>query len=410
MATHTLYDAMRHTRNPWATLLLKQIATSDQSFSVLPFVPKDGESFSYEREVSLGSFSFIAPGGSVANTVGTTERVDITKREATEDFWIDSFAADNQSSMVNPRDRQLLMKLKAAGRALALKHITGGSISGFAVEAFQSGAYVDALVSASPYIRDRQEAGELKYTHSGTLLQFRAPGDRGFGTAVACASDGSYTLTSESPSKWIRVTLDVSDATADATRRISFTASNEFDGLTKHVSSGQTRSSSGTDGDALSFAIMEELLDAVKNRGGQLAFVGHSKLRRKYNALLRAAGGTQPMFMMGDGAMVPTFDGVPFLTNDFVPTNEAKGSASTLSSLYLVNYEPEIGVYMGALGGGSTMNVMADPRDANVLGFRIKDLGTNQTTSTEGTRVSWYGGLACGSDYSLAVAREIITL
>lgn len=408
--SHTLYDAMKHTQNPWATLLLKQVATSDMSFSVLPFVPKDGESFSYEREVSLGSFSFIAPGGSVASTTGTTERVDITKREASEDFWVDSFAADNQSGQVNPRDRQTMMKIKAAGRALAGKHITGGSITSATVDAFDSGAYVDALVAASPYIRDRLEAGELRYTHSGTLLQFRAPGDRDFGTAVACALDGTYTLYSSSPSKWIKVTLDVSDATVNQTKRITFTASNEFDGLTKHVSPAQTRPSSGTDGDALSFAIMEELLDAVKNRGGQLAFVGHSKLRRKFNTLLRATGGAGPAFVMQDGSMAPTFDGVPFLTNDFVPTNEAKGSASTLSSLYLVNYEPEIGVYMGALGGGPTMNVKADPRDANVLGFRLRDLGTNQTTSTVGTRLSWYGGLACGSDYSLAVAREIITV
>lgn len=404
----TLFDAQKISRNAYATMLFKQIATSDDLFSMLPFVPKAGEGFSYPREKTIGSFNFITPGGSVANSTGTVERVTIEKAEATEDFWVDNFAQENMSDQLSPLELQEMMKLKAAGRAIAGKVVTGARVDGFSIQAFQSGAYVDALVAASPYIRTRESVGEIKYTHSGTLVQFRAPGDTEFGTAVAAASDANYTLYSGDPSKWITVTLDVSDATADAIRSITFTStSKEFEGLSRLVAPSQIRLATATDGDALSFEIMDQLYDAVKQRDN-LAWVMHSALRRKLATLLRAAGGVEPGYLLQSGASVPTYNGIPVLVNDFVPTNETKGSGTTLSSVYLVNLNPENGLYMGALGG-STMQVNTDPRDATVLGFRMFDLGQHQTESKVGRRLMWSGGLACGSDLSLACARQIIT-
>lgn len=404
----TLYDAQKMSRNAYGAMVLKQIATSDDLFSVLPFVPKAGEGFSYPRERSLGSFSFIAPGGSVANTTGKIERVTVEKAEATEDFWVDNFAQANMDDELSPIELQEMMKLKAAGRALAGKTITGSRVDGFTIQAFQSGPYVDALTAVSPYIRTREAAGEIKYTHSGTFAQFRAPDDREFGTAVACATDGDYTLVSGDPSKWITVTLDVSDATADATRSITFTSStNEFVGLSQHVSSGQTRLSTGTNGDAISFEILDSLIDAVKLTDN-LAFIMHSSIKRKIATLVRAVGGIEPAYILANGSKVQQYSGIPILVNDFVPTNEVKAGGSTLSSVYLANLNPENGVYMGALGGAS-MQVNTDPRDATVLGFRMFDLGQHQSESKLGRRLMWSGGLACGSDLSLACAREIVT-
>lgn len=407
----TLYEAMKASQNAYQAELLKQIATTDDMFAICPWVPKLGEGFSYEREVSLGSFGAIAPGGSVNESTGKTEKVTISNREFSADFYVPNFAQSLMSDRVSQLERQTMMKLKAAGRTLAGKMITGGSISSATVDAFDTGAYVDALVAASPFIRDREGPGELKYTHSGTLLQFRAPGDPEFGDAVACTTDGNYTLASKDPSKWITVTLDVSDATANQTRRIAFTASNEFDGLQNQCASSQVRSASGNDGDALSFPILEELVDAVKNRSGQLAFVMHSKVRRKYNALVRATGGTDPGFVM-EGPLgkltLPSFAGIPILTNDNVPVNESKGSASTLSSVYLANFADGEGVYMGAYGSGR-QEVDADPRDVSVLGFQIFELGQKEGESKQGRRLCWFGGMACGSDLSLARAKNIIT-
>lgn len=409
----TLLEAMKAAENPFQAEMFKAIATQDRMFPIMPWKPVAGEGYPYEREVSVGSFAAIDVGGSIAESTGKSEKLTISNREFAGDFYVPNFAQAMTSSRVSQYDRQLLMKLKAAGRALAAKMITGSSISGTpTMEAFQAGAYVDTIVATSPYIREREGVGEIKYTHVGTFAQFRAPGDTAFGTAVACATDGDYTLASGDPSKWITVTLDVSDASADAIRRISFASNYEFDGLLRQVSSSQTRDADGTSGDALSFAIMEQLVDAVTETGGQLAFVMNEKLKRKYNALVRGTGGTDPGWVF-DGPLgkitYPSFNGIPILTNNNVPSNETGSSGgTTLSSVFLANFEEGAGVHMAAFGGETQM-VEADPRDTSVLGFQIHDLGQKTGESKRGGRLLWFGGMACGSDLSLARAKRIVT-
>lgn len=410
MTAMTIYDAQKFSRDMYGTAFLRSIATSDELFSRLPFVPKSGGGFTYEREVSTGAFSFIAPGGTVANSVGSSERVSVPLREATEDFWIPNFTVKNQNNEgVDPRDRATMQKVKAAGRAIANKTINGVGVDTITMDdAWDTGPLIDALVQASPFVTDRGTSGDIRYTHSGTTLAFRAPGDRDFGAEVSIAGgDGNYTLASSSPSKWITVTVDVSDATADGTRRAVFTNSgNDFPGLVNQISSGQERTSTGSNGDALSFGILDELLDAVKEQDN-LAFIMHSTLRRKYQALVRALGGVTESIALTDTLSVPAYLGVPIIKNDWIPTNGTKGGSSTLSSVYLVNLNPENGFYMGAASNSTTLNVEGDPRDAMVMGFTLEELGQHDTNSTQGRRLMWFGSTALGSDLSAASAIEI---
>ncbi len=408
----TVYDAMKLSQNPFAVAALKAIATSDQLFSILPMVPKGGESFIYNREKSLGSFGFVADDhSSVSESTGADEQITVAKREANSDFYVRNLAQENLSGLVNQLDAQTIKKFKAAGRTLAQKAITGGNITGITVGSFQSGAYVDTLVAASAYMdSNRSGPGQLKYTHSGTFLQFRAPGDRTYGAAVACAADGNYTLYADNPSKWITVTLDVSDATADAERSVVFTSStNEFDGLSKLMSPGQVRSASGSNGDEPTLAILDELLDAVKVKDA-LVFVMNAGLRRKYESLFRAAGWALPTVVLpNSGLIVPQYKGVPLLTNDWIPSTESKGSGSTLSSVYCASLSEDEGFYMGALGG-ERIEVQADPRNASVLGFRLYELGQSQAgASARGRRLCWFGAAALGSDLAASRAKELIT-
>lgn len=405
----TIFDAMRSSRNPYQTMMLRQIATTDEMFGMIPFVGKTGEGFSYEREVSLGSFAAIAPGGSTSESTGRTERVQVGNREFTADFQVPNFAEEGMAEIVSPMERQTMMKLKKAGLVLAGKMITGGAVSAATIEAFQSADYA-VFVSCSPFVRtsDRSGPGELRYTHAGTLLAFRAPDDQDFGTDVACTVDGNYTLKSQDPSKTVTLTIDVSQATANAIRRIAFTASNEFDGLQNLVTAGQTSTASGVDGDSLSFGVLETIRDAVKNRDGKLAYVMNLAMRRKYNSLVRSTNAAGPGIVLLEGMQVPTFDGYPILANDNVPSTESKGASSALSSVYFGNFAEETGVYMAAFGG-PRQNVDADPRVVQVMGFRIYELGQMQTTAKRGRRLSWFGAMANGADLSLARASQIIT-
>lgn len=409
----SLFDAMRSSRNPYLTGVMKQIATSDEMFAILPFEPINGESFSFERELSLGSFAAIAPGGSVSESTAKTERVAISNREFAADLYVPNFAQAGMADVVSPVEQQTMMKMKQAGLTLAGKCITGGSVdlSTCAVGAFQSGAYVDAFLAVSPFVRDsgRAVGGALKYTHTGTFLQFRAPDDTEYGAQVACATDGDYTLYSRDVSKWITVTLDVSDATGDAERLLTFPSANEFDGLEKQCAPGQVYDETPTTGVALSFGTLETIRDSIKSRGGKLAFVMNSKLRRKYNALVRATNAAGPGTVQLAGMEFPTFDGIPILRNDNIPSTETgTSSGTTLSSVYLANFGFEDGVFMAAFGG-PRFDVNADPRVVSVLGFRIEDIGQIEGSSKRGRRVMWFGGMGCRSDLALARARRIIT-
>lgn len=165
--------------------------------------------------------------------------------------------------------------------------IGGGYITGITLGSnFAGGVGVDALVSASAFMdSNRNGLALLKYVHSGTLLSFQAPGDRTFGPAVDISGgDGDFTLVSDNPSKWVKLTLDVSDFSANGETTIAFTSStNEFDGLATLMSSSQIRTSTGANGDVASFAILDELSDSVKARDN-LAYIMPAALRNKYNS------------------------------------------------------------------------------------------------------------------------------
>lgn len=412
----TIVEAAKLSQNPFTVANFKALATSDMLFSMLEFVPKGGESIIYTREKSIGSFGFIADdyNSDIAESTGSDEQVVVPNRQAVEDFYVDAFQQSMMADQISPLDRQTVKKFKAAGYTLANKVINGANTTGFTIEAFQSGPYVDAVTPGPWLDSNRHGGGEIKYTHSGTLVQFRAPGDVDFGPAVTAATDDTYLLKSGNPSKWIIVTLDVSDATADAIRRIDFTSStNEFDGLSNLISTGQTRLSSGANGDMVSMGILDELIHAVKVwTDGRMAFVMHSKLVQQYESLFRATPwNLTPMTLPGTARQVPSYKGVALLTNDWIPVNESKGTASNLSSIYCVNLSAEEGFWMGALGGGSRFDVEADPRNASVLGFTLTDLGAIQKGSGNkvGRRLAWYGTPALGSDLAAAVAREIRT-
>jgi len=405
----TLFDAMRASRNAYQTAVLKQIVTSDEMFGIVPWVPKAGEGFSYPREAALGSFAAIAPGGAPAESTGRTERVTVAKREYTADLYVPNFAQENMSDLVSPLETQTMMKLKAAGLTLSGKMVSGGSVSGATIGAFNGGAYA-VFVSCSPFVRtsDRSGPGLLRYTNSGTKLAFQAPDDQTFGTDVTVAADGTYTLKSQDPSKWVKVTITAAQASVDQIRTIAFTASNDFDGLAALCAPGQVSAAAGTDGDSLTFGVLETIRDAVKVRDGQIAFVMNLAMRRKYNALVRATNAAGPQIVLANGMQVPTFDGYPILANDNVLSNESKGASSTLSSVYCANFSEEGGVYMGALGG-ATQDVSADPRNVTVMGFRIYELGQVQASAQRGRRLSFFGAMACGSDLSLARASQLLT-
>ena len=98
-------------------------------------------------------------------------------------------------------------------------------------------------------------------------------------------------------------------------------SSDQFDGLINLCASGQTVDT-GTNGGALSFAILDELLDLVTDKDGEVDYIAmNARTIRSYMALLRGLGGASisDTVALPSGKMVPAYRGVPILKNNWIP-------------------------------------------------------------------------------------------
>ena len=180
---------------------------------------------------------------------------------------------------------------KALGRTYGDDVITGDlNLTVTVLEVGSSGASA-ATIALGPGHDPRRGYGEVKYTHSGTTVAYRAPGDVDFGTAVTYST--GVKVYSSNADKWATVTL-TGTLSANGTTVFSaaFTSSTaEIEGIQRLVATGQTISSSGSNGDAIALATLDQLADLVTDTNGPKAYVMPSRTRRAVVALIRAAGG-----------------------------------------------------------------------------------------------------------------------
>lgn len=164
-------------------------------------------------------------------------------------------------------------------------------------------------------------------------------------------------------------------------------ANKEFDGIQRLVTSAQTITA-GANGAALTFDMLDELLDAVSN-GADVIFMREGTVRA-YRALLRAAGGNDAAMLQleGFGRPVLTHNGVPIIVNNYIAGDDAQGTNNNTASIYAARLNEADGLH-GIFGGAGA-------------GFVVEDLGTVQNKDATRTRIKWYAGMALKSTLSLA--------
>lgn len=175
-------------------------------------------------------------------------------------------------------------------------------------------------------------------------------------------------------------------------------ADDQFDGLINLCANGQ-KAATGDNGSNLTFEILDELLDLVVDKDGQVDYLAmHARTLRSYNALLRALGGASigDVVTLPSGAEVPAYRGVPIFRNDYIPTNQTKGTASNCTS-----------VFAGTLDDGSRTHGLAGLTAEEAAGIIVEDVGPAETKDNYITRVKWYCGLALFSEKGLAMADGI---
>jgi hypothetical protein len=179
--------------------------------------------------------------------------------------------------------------------------------------------------------------------------------------------------------------------------------SDEFSGLLALCDSSQTiiqdTASVTTNGGALSFAKMDELIDLVTDKDGEVEYLMmHGRTLRSYYALLRALGGASigEVVELPSGLKVPGYRGIPIFRNDWIPTNQTQGSLSTGTTMFA-----------GTLDDGSRSHGIAGLTASNEAGIVVQQVGLSETKDNTITRVKWYCGLALFSLKGLAMLKGI---
>ncbi len=411
----TIPQALQRLSNPVMQGIMKTVVTTDQMAAMLPIetVQDDAIRFVREGELPVGGAWLPDSGVTTEESTGTDDKVTVEFRRLVGNMDVDELAQVLSGGV--QQGAQLGQKIKSTWRTVQDSIVNGNRITGHTLySSADPFAAIDAASYAPWMDSARRGPGSLKYVHVGTYWSFRAPGDPDYGTPVAAAADGSYTLYSYNKSKWIRLTLDVSDATANGETSIAFTTStNQFEGLEKVISPSMIIDPVGADGDDYSFAKLDRLISTVKVRSNR-AFVANSTMIEKHYAAVRALGGTTPEYLeipTGAGfAKVPAYRGIPILENDFIPSDESVGATTTASSIYLASMDAQEGLFLAATSfGGQQVLAEADPRSVPVLGFYIKDVGLLEGKDHRRTRVSWIGALCLKSSLALAKCGGIKT-
>ena len=151
-------------------------------------------------------------------------------------------------------------------------------------------------------------------------------------------------------------------------------------------------------GQALSFALLDELLDLVKAKDGEVDFIEMApRTLRAYRALQRALGGnTMEMVAMKSGRNVDAYNQIPIFKNDYLSVVEtANGAALTGGAL--------TSVWAGCWDDGTKkVGVSAIHPIAVPAGIVVEPVGKHSTKDEDIVRVKQYVNLALFNRKGLA--------
>ena len=174
--------------------------------------------------------------------------------------------------------------------------------------------------------------------------------------------------------------------------------SNEFTGLLSLVAASQTITA-GANGAPLSFELMDQLLDIILDKDGDVDYIAlPARTIRSYKALLRALGGAsiEEVIVLPSGKKVPSYSGVPMFRNDYIPINQTQGSETAATTMIA-----------GTFDDGSRSHGIAGLTAQNNAGMGVEDVGVAEDKDNHIWRVKWYCGLALFSEKGLAVVKGI---
>ncbi len=161
--------------------------------------------------------------------------------------------------------------------------------------------------------------------------------------------------------------------------------------------SGQYTASSN--GQALSFALLDELCDLVKAKDGQVDWIMMApRTMRSYKTLLRALGGTPADWVvtLPDGRTTIGYEGIPIFKNEYLPVTEtADGAALTGGAL--------TSVWAGCFDDGTNrVGIAGIYPEGTPAGVSVEQIGAAEQKDSQIVRVKQYANFVCFNRKGLA--------
>jgi hypothetical protein len=172
---------------------------------------------------------------------------------------------------------------------------------------------------------------------------------------------------------------------------------NTFPGLMSLAPAGQKIGAGAAAGSALSFDVLDELIDLVKDKDGQVDYMMMpSRTRRSYYALLRALGGAGigEVMTLPSGRTVPMYRGVPLFVNDWIPVDQTQGTDVGTTTT----------VFAGTFDDGSGKHGISGLTARGAAGIRVENIGAMEDRDERIIRVKFYCGFANFSQLGIAAA------
>lgn len=143
---------------------------------------------------------------------------------------------------------------------------------------------------------------------------------------------------------------------------------------------------------AFDLGLIDEAVSKVQV-GGQKIIMGNAKAEAKFKAAMRAAGGTDSVQL--NGQYFTSYDGMPFLRNDYIANDQDSGTAGNQSDIYVITFGD--GVDGGVVGLTS----------ANGDLFNLTEFPALEMKDATRVRVIMDGAMIVRSPLAVAIVKSV---
>ena len=380
---------------------VEAMLVQDELTPLLPFDTIAGtRAYAYDRKLGNVAASWVAADAALSSAGGL--KFGRVMSETKKFYAQPNISPEDAARLGGANDAMGELSASAfiaMSRAIGDKAINGNSAPTATIDA-QSPLVASTCITAvtcggmiDPALGLR---GELKYTATGTLFRYKAPGDTDFGDAVTIGTSTTATVFSKNGDSWLRITRGVGSLSSNTTAVVTLAlGADEPDGIYT-LMAAVTRQwlYGGTDGGAITFSLLDQLIDLIKGNG-QKVLLTSKPIRRAIRDLIRNKASSETFADVG-ARKVLAYDGIPIIVSDYMPTNRARGSSGSVCSSII---GMTLGDMQGFRGVASTGIVDIAMQGARAIaqgpyGIGAYQLPVTTTSDTLTTRATGYVGFA----------------